>query len=263
MKQFLVPTPKQTYTIARDFKFLLYPFNLGCYDDKTHPFNGVYFESVYGKFNKKGEFKFTHDIVHGISKDLEGHANIWGVDKKKSMSLRECVFVVDSESEKDSKFLLPYNDKNRDWIFGNVPRENTYSIFTDFLNTGDNDSYSIPCPKPRDFKKVKEVKNFPKAVNKKELEEMISYYKEIIEETKEENNNKLKLTMSTYTLRVDKKIEQYIPIEYILPAGTEFKFMKFGTKPLRGFKKKNFVEMEINGHTVYVLEEDFSGIWVE
>lgn len=263
MRQFLTPTPKQTYILAKDFNFLLYPFNIGWNDDDKHPFKGVYSETIYGKFDKKGNFKFTQNVIHGVSKDVEGHANIWNVDKKKSMSLCECVFIVDSESEKDSKFLLPYNDKKTDWIFGNVSRDTTYSIFTDYLNTGENNSYQILYPKPRVYNSEWKHKEFPKAINKKELEEMISYYKEKCANNKKENEDKLNISMSSYVVRNDKKIEQYIPVEFILSAGTQFKFIKFGAKPYRNFKKKNFVELEINGYTVYILEEDFSGIWVE
>lgn len=263
MKQFLTPTPKQYYTIAKDFNFLLYPFNLGWReDDKEHPFKGVYHETLYGKIDKKGEFKIKMDCVHGPTNEVHEHNGSWGSNKER-MSLRECFVLVDSNEEKNSKFVQAYSDKKGEWIFGNAPKEITYSIFTDFYNNSKNDTYTIAYPKPHDYSGSYEKEEFGQIISKEELPGVIKFYQDICQNTINVETDKFNLMNSTYKVRFDKKVDQYIPIEYTLPAGTKFKFIKFGVKYSKHQKKKDFVELEINGYKVLIKEEDFSGIWVE
>ncbi len=261
MKQFLTPTPKQTYTIAKDFTFVLYPFNLGWREDDDNPFKGIYYESLYGKIDKKGDYKIKMDLVHGPSVDTYEHRDSYGSEKER-MSLRACLIVVDSEEEKKSKFIQPYLEKEPEWILGNVSKEMTYSIFTDFLNNSKNETYTIAYPRPKEYGDYKK-EEFPKVVNKEEIQNIVEFYQDVCDKFKKEQTEKFNEINSLYKIRFDKKLETYIPIEYTLPVGTQFKFVKFGVKPYRHMKKKDFVELEINNHTVYIKEEDFSGIWVE
>lgn len=183
MKQFLTPTPKQTYTIAKDFSFLLYPFNLTWGEDETHPFNGLYTETLYGKIDKKGDFKIKLDLVHGHTNEIyEHHGWSYGSDKER-MSLRECFVLVDSKEEKNSKFVKAYADQKAEWIFGNAPKEITYSIFTDFYNNSKNDTYTIVSSKPREYGDYKSEK-FDKVIAKEELSSIIKFYQDICDNTK-------------------------------------------------------------------------------
>jgi len=266
MKQFLTPEPKQTYTIAKEFTFLLYPFNLTwSYDNKiTHPFKGIYHESLDGKIDKSGKFKFTMNLVHGPSVETHGYSGGWNTNKER-MALRECFVVVDSDDEKKSKLVISYDDKESEWILGNVPKEITYCIFTDFVNNSKNDHFSIPYPEPRDYSVRYEKKEFPNIITKDELVEPIKYYQDICDNAINVENEKFNKMISAYKVRLDKKIEGNIPIEYTLSIGTKFKFIKFEPRFMRGSHKKykHFVEIEIDGHTTYLTQEDFSGMWVE
>lgn len=165
MKQFLIPQPKQTYTIARDFSFLLYPFNLSNYGKEDHPFKEIYSTILYGKIDKKGKFKHKMDLVHGPSTETHEYSTFYYRSDKERMSLRECFVVVDSEEEKTSKFAALYQDKSPEWILGNVPKEITYCILTDFLNNSENKSYTIPYPFENSFKGY-EASKFSRVVKK-------------------------------------------------------------------------------------------------
>jgi hypothetical protein len=262
MKQFLTPTPKQTYTIAKDFKFLLYPFNLGWREDDGNPFNGLYHETLHGKIDKKGEFKIKMDLVHGSTNEVHEH-NGWSYGSNiERMSLRECLVIVDSIEEKNSKFVKAYADQKAEWIFGNAPKEITYSIFTDFYNNSKNDTYKIVSPKPQEYNSF-EAEKFDKIISKEELPSIIKFYRDICDNTIKTETDKFNEMNSFYKVRFDKKVDSYIPVEYTLPPGTKFKFIKFGVKYSKHQKKKDFVALEINGHEVLIKEEDFSGIWVE
>jgi hypothetical protein len=261
MKQFLTPTSKQTYTIAKDFKFLLYPFNLGWREDDGNPFKSVYYETLYGKIDKKGEYKMKMDLVHGPSVDTYEYIGSYNSNKER-MSLRECLIVVDSDEEKKSKFIQPYLEKDAYWILGNVPKEATYSIFTDFHNNSKNEQYTIVYPNPKEFGNYKK-EEFHKVVSRDEINDIVNHYQIMCDNFKKSELDKFNEINSIYTIRFDKISDNNIPIEYTLAPGVKFKFIKFGVKPYRHSKKKDFVEIEIGGHRVHIREEDFSGIWVE
>jgi hypothetical protein len=264
MKQFLIPKSNQEYTIAEDFTFLLYSFNLHY---AGHPFKNLDFRFLYGKFDKNGNYKFNSTFLHGSSIDIHGSdENSYNSDE--GLNLLKCFVLVDSEDEKNSKLIKPYNDKNNEWILRTVSKELTYCIYSGYINyINANNTYYIPYPEESNpIKETSFPKDIPNVITKAELHTLISEYEKVKNNTISLYNDMYNKVNSLYKIRLDAKIEQYIPIEYTLDKGTKFKFIKFEPKFIQsGNKKKfkNFVELEIQGHTVYLRQDDFSKIFIQ